>query len=310
MEKTIKRVLEITATTVGVAAATMAITNKYVDYKSQKNHLTTGKADHYYIWRHGEICYTKKGKGKPILLIHDLDPMSSHYEWTKVMDKLEGRTVYTIDLIGCGKSDKPAFTYVNYMYVQLVSDFIKNIIGEKTDIVTTGDSFSFVVMASRMNPNLIGKIYAINPADTNHTVKSPKKLGEFKKKFLDVPLLGKFTYNLITTENTVTSLFNKIYYQDYINEESKIKDVYYESAHYNKSNGKNLYGSILGNYTSINIIHALKLIENDITFILTEGYEGAEEYIKYNPKIKLINIADSGYLPQLEKPEEVIEIIK
>lgn len=38
----------------------------------------------YYHWKYGNIYYTKSGKGKPVLLIHDLDPTASSYEWKAV----------------------------------------------------------------------------------------------------------------------------------------------------------------------------------------------------------------------------------
>lgn len=86
----------------------------------------------YYHWKYGNIYYTKSGKGKPVLLIHDLDPTASSYEWKAVTKKLaENHTVYAIDLLGCGRSEKPNMTYTNYLYVQLMNEFISNVINEK-----------------------------------------------------------------------------------------------------------------------------------------------------------------------------------
>ena len=49
----------------------------------------------------------KFGSGKPLLLIHDLDPSSSAYEWNQLEQQLaKDFTVYSIDLPGCGRSDK------------------------------------------------------------------------------------------------------------------------------------------------------------------------------------------------------------
>ena len=50
----------------------------------------------------------KKGKGSPILLIHDMLPGGSGYEWTRIEDELAlEHTVYNLDLPGCGRSEKP-----------------------------------------------------------------------------------------------------------------------------------------------------------------------------------------------------------
>ena len=104
--------------------------------------------DNYFEWRFGNIYYTKKGTGSPILLIHDTLPGASGYEWSKIEDELAiDHTVYTVDLLGCGRSDKSSITYTNFVYVQMISDFIKKIIGQKTDVIASGFSGSFVTMA-------------------------------------------------------------------------------------------------------------------------------------------------------------------
>ena len=77
------------------------------------------------------------------MLVHDLEPASSSYEWHEVRKRLaKNHTVYTIDLLGFGRSEKPNLTYTNYLYVQLLSDFIKSEIGHRTDILATGDAAS------------------------------------------------------------------------------------------------------------------------------------------------------------------------
>ena len=123
----------------------------------------------------GNIYYQKTGSGSPLLLIHDLNHYSSSMEWDKVIDTLSREhTVYTIDLLGCGKSDKPAITYTCYLYVQLLTDFIRDIIGEKTDIVATGASVSFVTAACQNIADQIGHIILVCPESIRTLAKSTK----------------------------------------------------------------------------------------------------------------------------------------
>ena len=68
-----------------------------------------------------------------------------------------------LDLLGYGLSDKPNMTYTNYLYVQLILDFIKNVIGEKTDIVASGDSSSIAIMACHNDPESIRNVILLNP---------------------------------------------------------------------------------------------------------------------------------------------------
>lgn len=113
----------------GTAAGT-ALINKYIKMTAISKNLLSVQEPHCYKWRLGNIHYTKIGNGKPLLLIHDLDSSSSGCEWDNLISQLKNQyTIYTIDLLGCGRSEKPNLTYTNFLYVQLINDFIKSEIG-------------------------------------------------------------------------------------------------------------------------------------------------------------------------------------
>ena len=127
---------------------TIHLINKTLIEMATKDSLLNSSEGNYYDWRFGKIYYRKQGNGKPLLLLHDLDAESSGVEWKKVAAILaEKYTVYTVDLLGCGRSEKPNITYTNFLYVQMLTDFIKHIIGEKADVVATGESAAIAVMA-------------------------------------------------------------------------------------------------------------------------------------------------------------------
>ena len=307
MNKKVKKIITFAA----LSGAAIYVINKFIDYAASYRGLTLDDDENYYTWRNGTIFYQKKGTGSPLLLIHDLNPIASSYEWSYVIDKLsESHTVYAIDLLGCGKSDKPSSSYINYLYVQLVNDFIQDVIQEKTDLLVTGESFSFAVMAARMNEDHIGKITAINPAAITYHVQSPTRCSELLKHIFELPLIGTFFYNLETSAKSINKQFTEKYYYDTAKISVNLTDTYYETAHLQKSNGKYLYASILGNYTNINIIHALKVISNPIHFIITDSIsDDIKDYLDYNNNITIDHISKAGYLPQLEKPEEVIALL-
>lgn len=307
MNRKIKKLIAFAAFT-GTA---MYAFNKFIDYTINRRGLTLAENENYYVWRNGTIYYEKKGSGAPLLLIHDLNPIASSYEWSKVIDKLsKTHTVYAIDLLGCGKSDKPAISYVNYLYVELVNDFIEHVIQQKTDLLVTGESFTFAVMAARMNQSMIGKITAINPTDTTHNVQSPTECSRLVKHVFELPIIGTFIYNLVANKVTIQKQFREKYYYDATKMSYTLPDIYYETAHLQGSNGKYLYASMLGKYTNINIIHALKLIESPIHFIITDvASEEIVDYMKYHDQLTIDHIERAGYLPQLEKPEKVIKLI-
>lgn len=278
-----------------------------------KNLLKTDRG-RFFNWRYGNIFYTKQGKGTPLLLIHDLHPASSSCEWDKIVKHLAKHyTVYTLDLLGCGRSDKPNMTYSNFLYVQMITDFIKHVIGTKTDVISTGESSSFTLMACNMDSEYFNKIIIINPSDLSDLCKTPNKRKNALKFFIDLPIIGTLVYNLVYTERNIKNIFYKDYYYKDYTIPINILDSYYEASHLENSQGKYLLSSIKANYTNINIIHALKKINNSIYLIASKEKEDNEKivnsYFSCNPSIESSYISGSKYLPQLEVPGKLLDII-
>lgn len=285
--------------------------NKFISISSTMKNLLKTDLGKFYDWKYGKIFYTKTGKGSPVLLIHDLNPASSAQEWDKIyMSLSKNHTVYTLDLLGCGRSDKPNLTYTNYMYVQLITDFIKNVIGEKANIVVTGGSASFGIMSCNMNPEYFDRIILVNPESLNSLAKIPSKQKNTLKFLIDLPIFGTLIYNILFSPKAVDNKFRRDYYYRESSISSKLLDIYYESAHIDKSHGKYLFSSIKSNYTNINIVHALQKINNSIYLIFSKENEDtpviADSYCCYNSSIETVGINQSKYLPQLETSQEFL----
>src|SRR5260370_39743518 len=82
-----------------------------------------------YIWEHGDIWYTVKGQGAPLVLIHGIYAGASSYEYRRVFDLLaRDRRVYAFDLLGFGRSARPPLVYPPGLYEQLITDFVREVV--------------------------------------------------------------------------------------------------------------------------------------------------------------------------------------
>lgn len=309
MNKKIKHFLFLSA----ASLASLHVINKVIHYTASSKNLTSSYSGNYYKWRYGNIFYTKQGHGEPILLIHDLNPSSSSYEWTRIIKKLEKNyTVYTIDLLGCGHSDKPEIIYSNYLFVQLLADFTKQVIKKKPYIVATGTSGSFTIMCAKMHENLFQKVIIINPEDLKSLTAYPNNKSELLKKLYDFPIIGTFMYNIWVHRKHIDETFRNKYYNNKALISSKFEDIYYESAHIGNGKGRFLLSSILGHYTNINIAHALKDM-NNLYLIGSRDFKNSvqviNQYLLYNDKIETAYLSNAAYLSQLEVPEKLSELI-
>lgn len=296
------------------AAGVVHIVNHAIFTTATLKDLLKSSANNYYDWRFGKVYYKKKGHGSPLLLVHDLTVYSSAYEWNKVIDKLaENHTVYALDLLGCGRSEKPKITYTNFLYVQLISDFIKNVIREKTDIVASGFSGSFVLLACHNESELFGKLSLINPPSLSGLSKAPTKRNKLCKFILELPIFGTLIYNMKTCQSNIQLLLTEQYLYNPFLASAEIIDTYYEASHKGYGNARFLLSSIVGNYTNNNVTHALKDINNSIVIINGDAEAQREEtkdsYLKCNPAIEYFNITKAKHLPQLENPDSLLEIL-
>lgn len=311
MKKAIKTIVCLTISAAGIIHVINRINFSIHTVKdmTQKNNT------HDYEWRFGKIHYIKKGNGNPILLLHNLTQGSSSYEFTNLIDELaETNEVYALDLLGYGLSEKCNITYTNYLYVQLVTDFIKTVIGRKTTIVTSGDSSSIAVMTCHNNPEIINNLVFINPQSLYQSNQIPTKQTKLLKLLIDTPIIGTLIYNMQTSKKTITKLFSEEYYCDSALIDEKHIQAYCEAAHRDNYKVKYSISSYLGRYMNINILHAIKEINNNITIIqgseVCERKTILENYQYYNGAIESVVIEDTKLLPHLEKSKYTNNTIK
>lgn len=295
------------------ATASIALLNKYIKMTAISKNLLSVQEPHCYKWRLGNIHYTKIGNGKPLLLIHDLDSSSSGCEWDNLIPQLKDQyTIYTIDLLGCGRSEKPNLTYTNFLYVQLINDFIKSEIGHRTNVIASGSSSSLVTMTCGYNSDLFEKIMFINPESFASCSQIPGKSAKFYRLILDMPILGTLLYHIGVARNIIEESFKEKYFYNLYNVKKSYIDKYFEAAHLGDS-PKSIYSSVLCNYTKCSISRSLEKINNSI-YILCGSTEPKidhtiKEYTLCNPSIEFSIIPNTKHLPQLEKPAEVSNII-
>lgn len=294
------------------ATAIIHIGNKIIAASASLKEMLDSNRRNYYKWRFGEIFYTKKGSGSPVLLIHDMLPGGSGYEWTNVEEELAmEHTVYTIDLLGCGRSEKPGMTYTNFVYVQAICDFIKNVIGEKTDIIVNGYSASFVVMACHNEKTLFNKIMMVNPVSLTSLKQMPGRKEKLLRKCLEIPVFGTLVYHMVVSRSAVNDDFIENYAFDPFHPDRELQDAYYEAAHRGGCYAKNVYANKASKYMNIDITRGLKEIDNSLYIVEGEaennGEAIVEAYQNVNPSVEVATLKETKHFPHIEVPEQFLE---
>ena len=222
--------------------------------------------------------------------------------------------VYVLDLLGCGRSDKPELTYTNFYYVELLIDFIKSRVCEKSFIVASGLTSSIALMAGVYDSSKFSGMVFINPPSTGLLSLVPNNRTKIAKKILEAPIIGKLVYNKLFSRQRIDNLFTEKYLYNPFKVTSSLIDTYYESAHLGNGSGRFLQGSLSGRYINMNVNHALKNLKLHAD-IIVGGALRDEDFIsrswrRINPEIKIYSVAKSKILPQFEQPEETVAFIK
>ena len=310
MKKNTRRFLLLTTAAVGSIYAF----NRFIAETSASKKLLTDGNGSYYNWKFGKVFYTKKGNGTPLLLIHDTDVSSSSFEWYKLIKKLEkNHTVYTIDLIGCGRSDKPALTYTNYLYVQLIISFVHDVIGTSTDVIASQYSSTFTLMANQLDTELFDHIILINPPSIKNVQGTITTANKIMKDIMELPLIGTFVYNLTHKRSDIDTAFRQRYYNKPQLILGKLEDIYYEAAHSNNGNGKYLYASQISNYMNVHMDHVIRKLEKPVHMVASQDLKSnistMDSYRHLNSSIEIHYLSGCKLLPQLEIPEKLLSTV-
>ncbi len=292
--------------------STIALINKLIFLSADKK---SSAADERlaYDWRFGNVSYTKKGNGKPLLLIHDLLMGNSDIEWKYVVKKLsENHTVYTLDLPGFGLSDKSAMTYTNYLYVQLVTDFVKSVIGKRTDVIASGSSAGIAVMTCCNDASLFDRIMLVNPDSLKKAGQIPSKRTKILKLLIECPVVGTLLFNIMMSKTFLKNDFAPNYFANPDKFNRDFLDSFHESAHRGGYDAKYIFASIKGNYTNFSISHKLASIDNSI-YIVAGTREPSIgdtifDYHSLNPAIESSFVEGCKHFPQIEKPEKFLQL--
>ena len=297
----------------GTLAAGVYAANKHLSKHYTSVNKTFECKGFSWSYPHGRINYIKRGEGKPLLLIHNLSVYNSCYDFSRVIDRLaEKRTVYAIDLLGCGHSDKPKITYTAFTFVQIIYMFINEVIGENVDIIASGLSGAYAITAKAGFCDKIDKIIMTDPVSLSALSAAPAKRESLKKDLGDLPLSGSLIYNLYSSGAGSKAYAGALFSGSEGNVSRETSDAFCESAHIGGSGGKYLFNSIRNRFVYVDIRRFLKDSEGlSIIYgsLQENGRRLASRYRKINKNIEIYEIPGTGRMAYYQSPAEFLTIV-
>src|ERR671917_185250 len=120
-----------------------------------------------YQWKHGQIFYRHAGEEQapPVLFVHGIGAGARSFMWRRNFLPLARHfRVYALDLLGFGFSDKPAnASYSAELYVELISDFIREVAGAPASLVASSLGAAYCVRVGDEQPELVRLLVLVAP---------------------------------------------------------------------------------------------------------------------------------------------------
>lgn len=267
----------------------------------------------WYDWRGHRIAWTRRGSGPAILLVHSIHAAGWSYEWRNAVDRLAaetpetgGHTVWTMDLLGFGRSERPDLDYSARLYVDLLRDFIAEAIAEPVVLVGSSLSGAHAVAAAAGFRQVSHLVLVGAPGITRLTT-PPKPVNDATHAVIDAPLAGQALFNALVSRPSLAAFLKRTYYDDERMITRELLDAYWATSH--QPGARHAVAAFVGQGLNLYVGGALGRVRQPI--LLTWGRESKEvpldeldEYRALRPDAAVRTFEACGALPHDERPAE------
>ncbi|MDY7019074.1 MAG: alpha/beta hydrolase [Chloroflexota bacterium] len=242
----------------------------------------------------GKMHYLLLGEGSPIVLLHSL--ASSVWSWAKVLEPLaQKHTVYALDTMGEGDSDKPCRDYTIEDYAQGVIDFMraKGII--KATLIGNSVGAIFAAVVAVTEPTILEKLILVGCPCRETEQEREDAMAATKASYDDRGIPLPF------------SLEDLSQYYVHISPELQTK------VNEDRAKAGMWAWKCRTAMTNFDIVPVLKKVEAETLLIFGEKDILRDKEKALNNHIrnsKLIIIPDAGHLPQLDNPKTFSEVVE
>ena len=292
----------------GVAAAFNALALR--DVEPLENLI--GGEQLFFDWRGYRIACTRRGSGPPVLLLHGIHAAASSFEWRFNVDELARKhTVFTIDLLGFGCSDRPNVRYSARLYTTLIADAASWLTDDPCVLVANSLSAAYATVLGARDPARFPALVLIQPTGLVRMNRGASTGGDFARLAIDSPVIGTALFNALASKRSLRYHLERLYAHDELVTEDML-DAYYLTAH--QPGAKYAPSAFLSGHLNLDIRNALRRLMQPALLVWGElaveaPVEDARGFTLLKKDIELTVIDRVGDLPHDERPAEFNHIV-
>ena len=282
-------------------------------------------AGEYWLWREQKIYYVHSGQGAssklpPLLLVHGFGASTDH--WRKNISELSQYfDVYAIDLLGFGRSQKPAWQYGGDLWRDQLHDFIQTHIQRPTVIAGNSLGGYACLCVAADYPDAVAGVILLNSAgpftDTNPLGAKKvnpiqKAIGQTIQGVLRQPWANQLLFNFVRRKSRIRATLKKVYLDQSAVTEQLVDEIYQPSC---DRGAPQVFASVFSTPQGKKVDQLLQTMHCPLLMIWGEGdpwmscrARGAK-FREFYPSLTEHYI-NAGHCPHDESPQIVNGLIK
>jgi pimeloyl-ACP methyl ester carboxylesterase len=263
-------------------------------------------------WRGHDVAYVQRGEGGPVVFGHAIHACAWSMEWRHVVPAMAvDHATYTLDFLGFGASARPPIDYTAALYVELLRDFLVEVVGRPAVLVGSSLGGTYAVAVAAEHPALARGVCAIGPAGVTRLTVPGGVAGAMVQGLLRTPGLGEALFSGLVSKRSIRFFLRDIY-SDRSVMTDEVVDLYWDSAR--RPNARFAPSAFVGMRLNLDIRAALASMP--CRFMLAWGEQAAQTPLReaaavhaLRPEAPLV-VLPGGDLPHEESPERFVDALR
>jgi pimeloyl-ACP methyl ester carboxylesterase len=257
------------------------------------------------LWRGHRVAFTRHGAGSPVLLVHGIHAGASSNEWRHTVPSLAERyTVFALDLIGFGRSDRPSLRYTPALYQAFLAEVMNRLGCGPLAVVASSLSAAHLVALAARDPRHIAALALIAPTGLGQLSGAASTGQGATELLLEAPIVGTAMYNALSSPASV-----RRYLEDSYSDDRLVTDELVESYVQNarQPGGKHAVAAYIGGRLNVDIRNPLRRVRHPMLVLWGEQarlnpVQHAHAFRVLRPEADWALISGAGDLPHDEQP--------
>lgn len=303
----------------GAGMAALAAFNASIQRNvSEPDNSALGGQARFFGWKYGRVFYKTAGahnSGPPLVFIHGVGAGASSFMWRKNFDDLSNDfPVFAIDLLGFGLSDKPpTAAYSADLYVELITDFIREITGYPANVVASSLGAAYAIRVADEHPDLINAMVLNGPTGSDNLNRRPGMAGAAFYGLLQSPVLGTSFYNVMASERSIRDFARDNLFYDHRRVTDRLVANLYATSH--QPGAQHAIAAFLSGYLNTDTKAPFSRLTRPTVLVWgkqdnTTPVEMGVSLLEQNPHASLEVFDYCRMMPEQEFPERFNELVR